>query len=250
MLSKNEIKRITALHHAKFRNERHRFLVEGTKIVHELLDSSYKIVGLYAVSEWIQANMNQLATRKEVEICEISPAILERISQLKTPNLVVAEVEIPTQTTEIDFQQPILALDSINDPGNLGTIIRTADWFGFQQIVCSENCVELYNSKVLQATMGSFMRVKMFYTDLKKWLSLLPTEKTVYGAVMNGENLYQTDFSKNSIVLIGNESKGISETLKPLISKKITIPRIGAAESLNASIATAIILNEYRRQTL
>lgn len=247
MLSKNDIKRITSLHYSKFRNEQNRFLVEGPKIIEELLKSSYKITGIYALSEWLQTDSANIAIKKGIEILEISPAMLERISQLKTPNLAVAEVEIPDEKKhQINHQQPVLALDGISDPGNMGTIIRTADWFGFQQIVCSENCVELYNPKVLQATMGSFMRVNLFYTDLKRWIESLSEEHQVYGAVMDGKNFYETEISDCPVFLIGNESRGISESLKPLIAKKITIPRFGKAESLNASIATAIILSLFR----
>ncbi|MDD4848377.1 MAG: TrmH family RNA methyltransferase [Bacteroidales bacterium] len=247
MLSKNDIKRITALHHAKFRDEQQRFLIEGPKIIDELLRSSYTIVGIYAVAEWITSEAAATAKKKQLEIIEIPPSTLERISQLKSPNLVVAEVEIPVVKKQIDLKRPILALDGINDPGNFGTIIRTADWFGIQQIVCSDNCVELYNSKVLQSTMGSFIRTDVFYTDLQQWLNSLADDNPVFGAVMDGDNFYETEFSKTPVFLIGNESKGISKNLKSLITKKITIPRWGGAESLNASIATSVILSEFTR---
>lgn len=247
-LSKNEIKRISALHQSKYRDEQHRFLIEGVKIIDELLNSnSYKILKIYALETWITTQAASIATKKGVEIELVTPSVLERISQLKTPNLVIAEVEQPVSSKKIELHQPILALDHINDPGNLGTIIRTADWFGFQQIVCSKECVELYNPKVLQATMGSFLRVKVFYTDLQTWMESLTTKNPVYGAVMDGENFYNTEFTETPVFLIGNESKGISASLKPFISKKITIPCFGGAESLNASIATAVILSRFRQ---
>jgi TrmH family RNA methyltransferase len=154
-----------------------------------------------------------------------------------------------------NIQQPpngkewIIALDNINNPGNLGTIVRTADWFGIQSIVCSLNCADFYNPKVIQATMGSFTRVNVYYTDLEKWLSNETQKTPIYGAVMDGYSLYDTDIPENGILLIGNESHGISKSLHPFIFKKIKIPAYGGgAESLNASIATAVILAELRRQ--
>lgn len=248
MLSKNEIKRLTSLHHTKFRDEQHCFLVEGPKIVDEVINCSLKTVNLYALQEWTESKTAENYKTKGISITTVSPSELARISQLKTPNLVVAEIEIPKTEPKLNLELPILALDNISDPGNMGTIIRTADWFGISQIVCSENCVELYNSKVLQSTMGSFTRVNILYKDLKNWFSSLPKDKMIYGAVMNGEDFYTTKTSKAPIFLIGNESKGISESLMPFISKRITIPKIGGAESLNASIATAIILSEFTRQ--
>jgi TrmH family RNA methyltransferase len=249
MITTNEIKRLTSLHIDKFRKEQQSFLVEGPKLLEELLRSNFNIKAIYALSEWIDETKN-LPYR--LNVVKVSSKELERISQLKTPNQLVVEVEMKNNhhqqpATEKDW---VLALDNINNPGNLGTIIRTADWFGIRHIVCSSNCADFYNFKVLQATMGSFTRVNVYYTELRPWLSDEMKKRTpIYGAVMNGVSMYDTDFPKTGILLIGNESHGISQNLQHFISQKITIPAYGGeAESLNASIATAVILSELRRQ--
>lgn len=244
-MTTNEIKRVTALHIDKFRKEQKSFLIEGPKMLQEVLHSRYAIKAVYGLPEWIQGNHTLLAG---VTVVEVSPKELSRISQLKTPNQVVTEVAMsPSPTLPGINDELVVALDNINNPGNLGTIIRTADWFGVKTVVCSQNCADFYNPKVLQATMGSFTRVGVYYTDLMEWLQQnagIP----VYGAVMDGKSIYQTPFHHQGILLIGNESQGISPALHPLITHKITIPTYGGkAESLNASIATAIILAEIRR---
>ena len=246
-MTANELKRLTALHVDKFRKEQQSFLVEGPKLLEELLRSKFTIKAIYALPEWIDAAEN---IPKRVDVVKISPKELSRISQLKTPNQLVTEVMMKNN------QQPppsgkdwIIALDDISNPGNLGTIIRTADWFGIRDIVCSSTCADCYNPKVIQATMGSFTRVNVFYTDLEQWLSDETPKTPVYGADMSGCSIYDAEISENGILLIGNESHGISKNLHPHILKKIKIPAYGGgAESLNASIATAVILAELRRR--
>jgi len=230
------------------------FIAEGPKVVNELANSSFKIEGIYALGDWI--NMNRFRFSKETSLTEISEKELGRISTLKTPNQVVAVVHI-AENIQQQSKSPddlILMLDDIRDPGNMGTIIRTADWFGIKQIICSNSCVDMYNPKVVQATMGSLFRVDVFYTDTKEYLEQLPKDKSVYGTLLEGENIYQVKLNKQGIIIIGNESHGISNELTPFITNKITIQNYSfkpwdTAESLNASTATAIVCAEFRRQS-
>jgi len=248
-MTANELKRITSLHVDKFRKEQQSFLVEGQKLLEELLRSSFTIKAIYALPEWIdEAGF----ISRNINIVKVSPKELSRISQMKTPNQLVTEVAMKNN----HHRQPpsekkwIIALDNINNPGNLGTIIRTADWFGFQHIVCSSNCADFYNPKVIQSTMGSFTRINVYYTDLEQWLSEEAPKTPIYGATMDGDSLYNVALPQSGILLIGNESHGISKNLHPFIFKKIKIPAHGGgAESLNASIATAVIVAELRRRS-
>ncbi|PCI93723.1 MAG: RNA methyltransferase [Flavobacteriales bacterium] len=240
MLSISQKKFVNSLKQKKFRTEHNSFIIEGVKMLEELLHSDYEVETIYATSLWINNNSG-------VDCIEISVKELNSISSLKTPNEVLAVVQ-QKEVQLIDLPSQLnIALDKIQDPGNFGTIIRTADWFGIQNIICSDNSVDVYNPKVLQATMGSFFRMNIIYTDLSKFLSE-NKELTVYGALLNGENVYQKELnSKGSILLMGNESKGISEELIPFITDKISIPKFGNAESLNVATATAIFCSEYKR---
>ena len=186
-----------------------------------------------------------------IKLQEVSATELEKISSLTTPQEVIALVKIP-EVMEIELQQLAnqftLVLDGIQDPGNLGTIIRTADWFGIQNIICSEDTVDVYNPKVVQATMGSLSRIDVHYSNI---LLLLPKIKQpVFGAMLQGENIYQTDFGNEGLILMGNEGNGIRPEIQTLINHKITIPQTGKAESLNVAIATAIFCNEISRNRL
>lgn len=252
MISKNQIQFIKSLSINKYRRIHNQFVAEGPKVTDELLNSSFRISGIFALSEWI--NINKTTAQGDFEIIEVSEKELSRISNLKSPNQVLAVVEIPKiEIPQKKIEDLILMLDGISDPGNMGTIIRTADWFGIQSIVCSENCVDIYNPKVVQATMGSLFRIEVYYADLKRYLSEIPVDQIIYGAFQDGDNLYETKLNQKSILIIGNEANGISNDLIPYISKKITIPDYAkdkqkSAESLNASIATAIMCAEFRRQ--
>lgn len=186
-----------------------------------------------------------------IKFQEVSTAELEKISSLNAPQEVIALVEIPDQH-QLELKtlagKFTLVLDGVQDPGNLGTIIRTADWFGITQIICSEDTVDVYNPKVVQATMGSLSRISVHYASL---LLLLPQIKQpVFGAMLNGENIYQTDFGSEGLILLGNEGNGIRPEIQPLISRKITIPQTGKAESLNVAIAAAVFCNEISRNRL
>ena len=251
MLSKNTIKHLQSLKQSKFRDEYHEFIAEGDKLVSELLLSNFKIIEIFAVKEWLDIHK----ISDNVAITEVTVSELERISGLITPNMVLALVEIPQQQsigTSI-FDKLILVLDEIKDPGNLGTIIRIADWFGISDIVCSNYSVDVYNPKVVQATMGSIARVNIQYADLSVFLKNVPKNIPIYGTLLNGENIYNQTLSKNGIIIIGNESKGISNELLPFITNKLYIPSYAEnlnnkAESLNASIATAIVCAEFKRR--
>lgn len=252
MLSKNQIKLINSLKLKKYRDEHGVFVAEGTKIIPELIGSSIKVKQIFATEGFIEEH----TIPKNIELIQIKEQELERISFLSTPNQALAICEIPEYTMQTaQFEEKLtLVLDDIKDPGNLGTIIRIADWFGIDTIVCSNETADVYNPKVVQATMGSIARVKVIYTDLKDFLKHQSENKmAIYGAMLNGDNIYEQKKS-NGIIVIGNESKGISKEIEQYISKKIKIPSFshlkqneGEAESLNAAIATAIICSEFRR---
>lgn len=241
MLSRSEVKYIQSLSQKKFRETEKCFVIEGPKIINEALTvPNINIKKIFGLQEWVSEHQNMLAGKDYSVIDEID---LARISELKTPNQVVAIVEMPwSEGFYIKPNNITLALDGIQDPGNMGTIIRIADWFGIAQIVCSMDCADMYNSKVIQASMGSLFRVELYKTDLEKWLqanSNLP----IMGAVLEGVPLHQMPTSYAGVLVIGNESKGIRENILPYITQKITIPRYGQAESLNAAVATGIIVS-------
>lgn len=252
MISKSQIQFIKSLSISKFRKSHRQFIAEGPKLINELMHSSFKIEAIYAQASWI--DKNQFKFSNETNIYEVSEKELGRISGLKTPNQVLATVHMTENVSpELkSFNDLVLMLDDIRDPGNIGTIIRTADWFGIKQIICSNSCVDIYNPKVVQATMGSLFRVQVFYTNLKEYLEQLPKDQLIYGTLLEGEDIYKTNLSNQGIIVIGNESRGISKELIPFITNKITIPNYSfkpwdTAESLNASTATAIVCAEFRR---
>ncbi|TSJ38636.1 RNA methyltransferase [Mucilaginibacter corticis] len=248
MLSKSNISLLQSLQHKKFRREHGLFLVEGYKSVTEFINSAYQIEAVYHTAA-IAPKMLKLSQKMNFQ--EISSAILEKISALKTPADIIAVVKIP-QWPVLNYttlnKKFSIVLDGIQDPGNMGTIIRTADWFGIENIICSEDCVEVYNPKVVQATMGSLSRINVHYVDLENVLS--ETKLPVYGALLDGENIYSTDFGSEGLVVMGNEGKGLTEKVKQLVTKAITIPGAGNAESLNVAIATAIFCSEINRNKL
>ncbi|HVT84909.1 MAG TPA: RNA methyltransferase [Chitinophagaceae bacterium] len=240
MLVKSKLKYIQSLGQKKPRDEAGVFVAEGPKLVKELLETKgVTFIEIFGTREWVEENQ-KLLTNNNVE--EIKEKELELISQLTSPNKVLAIVKKFDVGQKIVTKQTItLALDTIQDPGNLGTIIRTADWFGIEQIVCSRDCADVYNPKVVQATMGSIARVKVFYVDLEKWL-VQQKDIRIYAAVLDGQDVTVMKKINEGIILIGNESKGISDEILKLANVKITIPKKGRAESLNAAVAASIIL--------
>lgn len=239
MLTNNQKKRIIALQQKKFRKLEGSFIVEGRKLVKELVASDCAIEAIYGTE-----------TLNGVDVELIDAKTLKSISSLKNPDNFLAVAKIK-EAKSVDFESGLtIALDNISDPGNLGTIIRTADWFGVKQIVCSNDCVDIYNPKVVQASMGAIFRVNIVYSDLSEVLS--DSTLTVYGAFMNGENIYSQPSIeiKNAVLLMGNEANGISEGLEQTVDTKITIPKAGESESLNVSTATAILCSEFLRNHL
>lgn len=241
MISKNQIKLIKSLLQKKYRKIHQLFIAEGVKVMQELLNSNYELVEIFTTQElFLNVPKNKLNFITEAE--------LKSISALVTPNECLAVFKIP-ETTEVDATNQLqIALDDIRDPGNLGTIIRLADWFGISSIICSEETVDVYNPKVIQSTMGSIARVKVLYCDLKKYLQ--ETKLPIYGTLLEGKNIYSETLMQPSIIVLGNESNGISAEIQQFITHKITIPRFGflqQTESLNVATATAIVLSEFCR---
>jgi RNA methyltransferase, TrmH family len=236
MISKNEAKYIQSLFHKKTREAEGVFVVEGPKLLEEVLASGYVTRKVYATGEWVQP------VAKSIDLVNVSEDELQRISGLQTAHEVLAVVEQKKNDTVPVFKGKLsIALDNIQDPGNLGTIIRIADWFGVKQVIASNGTVELYNPKVIQSTMGSFVRVEMWYDDIAE--TLKNAGVPVYGALLNGRNVLEMKKINEGVLVIGNESKGLSDEVKRLITEPITIPRFGGAESLNAAVATGIILS-------
>tara|TARA_R110002020_G_scaffold279150_2_gene494629 strand:- start:57123 stop:57833 length:711 start_codon:yes stop_codon:yes gene_type:complete len=236
VLSKNQIKNITRLKQKKYRQQEGLFIAEGGKVIKEFLNSTFKLVDLFTTETFNVENESI-----------ISEADLKKISCLTTPNTALAIFKMP-DAKALKNEGLILALDDIRDPGNLGTIIRLCDWFGIKQLVCSHKTVDCYNPKVVQATMGSLTRVKIVYTDLSAYLKAI--NLPVFGAFMEGKNVYQTNLPKAGILVLGNEANGISSIIEACITDKICIPRFGdlqATESLNVATAGAILLSEFRR---
>ena len=239
MITNNQKKFVKSLGQKKFRTEHNCFVVEGVKLVNELLQSDFEVVDIYATSDWIEKNSS-------VDVEQVSSKDLAIMSSFKSANEVLAVVK-QKQYHDIDYSEQLtIALDNVQDPGNMGTIVRTADWFGIKSIVCSKDSVDLYNPKVIQATMGSIFRVDVYYTDLIDYLS--NKKNVVYAATLNGKNIYKQKLQKESaVILMGNESRGISSELLSLVNEEISIPRIGEAESLNVATATAILCAEFTK---
>ncbi|RZK82106.1 MAG: RNA methyltransferase [Pedobacter sp.] len=245
MLSKSQLSFIKSLHQKKYRKESGIFIIEGIKSIVEFLNSSYQIHSIYYLPQYQSLLPNLPAN---IKLFEVNNAELDKISTLQTPQGIIALIHIP-ETVKFSAEKLkgtfTLVLDGVQDPGNLGTIIRTADWFGFNQIVCSKNTVEIYNPKVAQATMGSLARIAIFYEDLP---TLLKTTKLpVFGALLEGKSLYTIDWGNEGLVILGNEGQGISEEVIPYITNKVTIPRVGGAESLNVAISAAILCTDINR---
>lgn len=251
MLSKALIKRISSYKESKYRNQDKVFVVEGVKVVNELLNSCFEIETICALRQWLDDNSKSIINKTN-NIIEVSGDELKKISSFSTPNQVLAVVKTPSPKEVVFKDKLVIALDQINDPGNLGTIIRIAHWFGIEDIICSENTVDQFNPKTIQSTMGSLFRVNVSYQNLKSYLQNLPKDYPIYGAVVeNGENIYEKQVQKQGIIIIGSESHGISNEILPLINNPITIPNFSInqkAESLNASIATGIIVSEFKRR--
>ncbi len=242
MLSKTYTKYIQSLHHKKFRDTENVFIAEGSKVVMELLKSgTFSCEMIVGLTEWMQQNEALIRKYYTGSLQVIEYFELEKISALTTPNQILAVFKKCKKVTDVKGKLCMM-LDTIQDPGNLGTIIRIADWFGIQSILCSEDCADMYNPKVVQSTMGSLGRVEMVYTNLAAWIQKNNAIKT-YAAALNGKNISELKGLAEGIIIIGNESKGINNEIMQLCTEKITIPKTGHAESLNAAVAAGIILS-------
>jgi TrmH family RNA methyltransferase len=234
-ISKNQLKLITSLSQKKYRQKHHLFIAEGVKVLNELLNSTFEIETLFCTDDFEVAI-------SEKKIVRISETELKKVSTLKSPNKALGLFKIPKEKA-VQNSGLTIALDAINDPGNLGTIIRLCDWFGITQLVCSKDTVDCYNQKVVQASMGSLTRVSIHYTDLENYIT--KSNLDTFIADMDGKNVYKTKLPKEGILIMGNEANGVSEEIKSLLQYKISIPRFG--ETLNVATATAILLSEFKR---
>ena len=240
MVSKNQIKLITSLQQKKYRKQEQLFFAEGVKVVQELLHSNFELQDLFTTKQ-------DFLTVPKNKVHAISEAELKKISALRTPNTCLAVFKIP-KAVAYEQNGLILALDDVRDPGNLGTIIRLCDWFGIKTLFCSEESVDVYNPKVVQATMGSISRVNVVYGNLEQFITA--AKLPIFGTFMDGSIIYKEKLPTEGIIVMGNEANGISKPIENLVSKRIAIPRFGdlrATESLNVATATAIILSEFKR---
>lgn len=247
-MTKNDVKEIQSLKQVKGRKERGIFAVEGNKLVEELLNSKFRVNNIFATEQW--SEKNPVLAKKIADYEIITPKQMEQISNFVTPPGIFATAMMPNYKIEPkDTEtQLVLMLDGINDPGNLGTIIRTADWFGIKKIVISEDTCDPWQPKVIQSTMGSIFRIQIVETDIVKFLKEVKTP--VFGALMQGKNIYQTHINDNQgVIIIGSESHGIRDNVMPYVSCPINIPKSESShtESLNASVATGIIISEVFR---
>ena len=250
MASRSTISFLRSLQQKKFRAEEGCFVVEGPKLVTEVLQSDFTVLKLYATAAWDISSL-----KAEIEMELLTEKEIGQVSNLQTPNKVIAVVKTPAQHQPVIPQSGLhLMVDQVQDPGNLGTIIRIADWFGIASIFCSDDTVEAFNPKVVQSTMGSIFRVPVYYGSLPDILmkNVAATNLPVFATLLDGENLYHSELSKNGFIIMGNESRGLNKILLPFITKGLKIPSSenwGAkAESLNVAVATGIVCAEFRRQ--
>ncbi|GAB4231554.1 MAG: RNA methyltransferase [Ekhidna sp.] len=243
MLTKKEQKFIKSLKVKKYRTREKRFLVEGAKNVLELLKSDYEVDMIVGSDQFLEKSPKLEGIRYE----QVKTQLLDELGTFKSNDAALAVVKMkkpnPIFTDGVEY---IFALDGVGDPGNLGTIIRTLDWFGFNQLVCSDDCAEFYHPKVIASTMGSFTRVNVVHTDLENFL--LNSKMSVFGADMIGRNVFQDPLDEPAIILMGSESNGIRDSIQRYVSQSISIPRFGAAESLNVGIATGILAAHLRME--
>lgn len=244
MITKNQIRFVKSLQQKKYRNENNCFVVEGRKSIEEAISSKFKIVGTYvSKASEVPSALTEYTT--------ISSSEMDRISGLKTAPGILSIISIPDFNWDNTTDGLTILIDDIKDPGNLGTIIRTAVWFGAQRIICSEETVELCNPKVIQATMGAVFQIPIYRMSIIETLKMFNQRKIPsYAAILNGQNLYETQFPSDAAIIIGNESHGIAKEIVAQSSNTVTIPAFGKAESLNASIAGAVLMSAYRKSLL
>ena len=256
MISKSQISYIKSLHQKKFRKEHQQFIVEGDKLCDEFLESGLRVQAIYVLEhkrEKYELLLSKIS--KKIELLVLRAEEMDKLSNMTTSPDVLCVVDIPAEPSVNNISKDelskslVLVLDGVKDPGNMGTIIRIADWFGIKHIVCSNDCVELYNPKVVQSTMGSILRTEVYYTELIDFLTN-HKDQNIYGALLKGENIYTYSEKLRGILVMGSESHGISQEILLLINKPITIPSFGEAESLNVAIATGILCSEAKRREI
>lgn len=255
MISKNRIKYVRSLEMKKYRKAEGVFVAEGHKLVGDLLDV-FECKYLAATSEWLSAHEAWIEQRKNrVEVDEVTDEELRRVSFQETPQQVLAVFRQPIYEVNVDevvSRQLCLALDDVQNPGNLGTIVRLADWFGIEHIFCSKGCADIYNPKTVQATMGGMAHVQVHYVDLPQMLQGLAGDIPVYGTFLDGDNMYQKELENRGVIVMGNEGKGVSKEVEAFVTERLYIPNYPAgretSESLNVAIATAIVCAEFRRR--
>jgi len=246
MLTKARIKFIKSLQLKKYRKQEQCFVVEGEKSVLEVLQSDFEVIQLLVTPMFLKGHHDSLK-RVKGEVIEVKSGELVGLGEYSTNDAAVAVVKMRVnQEPVLSKNEFILMLDDLRDPGNFGTIIRTADWYGITKIIVSEETADVYNAKVIQSSMGSFTRVNVFYTSLETYL--LKNSLSVFGAFLDGENAHDVEYGSEGIIIIGNEANGVSKAVEKFVTRKITIPKYGAAESLNAAIATAVICDNIRRK--
>ena len=251
MLSKNITKIVQNLEKKKFRDKYNLFKIEGEKMVSELLLSSFKISVIYAGEKWLEQHESSLEGIRTECVTDSEMKSISSFSSLPEV-MALAEIPAPVPTARIAVEKElILALNGIQDPGNLGTIFRVADWFGIKHIVCDKDCASIYNSKAVQASMGAIFRTEVSYTDIAGWLSEVSGRTGIFGTFLDGQNIYRTSLPPHGIIVMGNEGHGISSPIEKLVSCKLTIPSFSKgdfhSESLNVGVATGIILSEFKR---
>ena len=255
MLSKNRIKELQSLSQKKFRNTSKTFLAEGDKIVFELLKSEFPIIEIICTQKWLDEKGRRLSSQKELLVTVAEEFQLEKISALSNPSDIIAVCSFPEEKNEVEFKNNlILFIDAVRDPGNLGTLIRLADWFGVSQIIASEDTVEWTNPKVIQSSMGSFIRLQPQYLNPLTFFSSINGETKVFAADLSGTNVYEAELTNECILIVSSESHGLSSNLESFVNQKIHIPKfsqnLSVAESLNVATATAILLSEFKRRKI
>ena len=254
MISNSQVKFIQSLKQKKFRGIHHQFIAEGSRLVLDIINSSFHVKEVFAEQSWISSNRSVLGAAG-ISFSLVSENEMTRISALSSISPVLAVVDMPgANEFPAGFEEElVLMLDDIRDPGNLGTIVRIADWFGIRTIICSENMVDLYNPKVVQASMGSIARVKVITANLVDFLRGMNDSTEIFGTFMTGENIYSATLPSKGLIVIGNESNGISKEVSVFVKTRLHIPAFAgrnepsAPESLNAAVATAIVCSEFRR---
>lgn len=255
MISKNQIKQVKQLETKKHRQQERLFVAEGPKVVGDLLAAGFRPAEVFATSEWIAQNEQlrkdiEATPEKQCKVVEVTPEELRKVSFLQHPQHVLAVFPLPSASdvSRLPLSPLTLALDGVQDPGNLGTIIRIADWFGIDTIVCSPDTADAWSPKVVQATMGSIARVNIVYTDLKEYLRQTPLP--ICGTLLDGSDIYAQELPTKAIIVMGNEGNGISDEIRQMVTHRLLIPQFRpGAESLNVAIATAITCSEFRRRS-